>query len=222
MDLLIVIGRDMYELMLKKTNNQTRIEIIENWAEINTITPEYRDTNNITIQYAGNIGKAQGVANFIECLYRSKNGNLKFDIWGSGNDIDNVTNKIGEYHLSNSITLKGTYSREEQQKVLNSCDISLVTLVQGMYGLGTPSKSYNIMSAGKPILYIGEKDTEIWRTVLENKIGYCFEPDNLSSIIDYLRNLSKSELIEMGKRARNIAETKYSKEIILNKFKQIV
>lgn len=144
------------------------------------------------------------------------------DIWGSGNDIDNIKEKIDNYNLNNTIHLKGTYSRNDQMKVLNSCDIALVTLVNGMYGLGTPSKSYNIMAAGKPILYIGDNGTEIWRVVEENNIGYCFEPGNFTEIISFLNNISKDDLLAKGNKARLLAENKYSKEIILNKFKQLV
>ena len=94
-----------------------------------------------------------------------------------------------------------------------------------MYGLGVPSKTYNILVAGKPILYIGEKGTEIWRTVEDNHIGYCFEPDDRSGIVGLIKSLSDkniSQLIEMGKKARMVAEYNYSKNAILKKFLEVI
>lgn len=49
--------------------------------------------------------------------------------------------------------------RSQQNDFLNACDIGIVTLNDGMYGLGVPSKSYNIWAAGKPILYIGDDNS---------------------------------------------------------------
>ena len=123
--------------------------------------------------------------------------------------------------MQQQVKFNGPYSRSLQQEVLNDSDLSLVTLVKGMYGLGVPSKTYNILAAGKPILYIGEKNTEIWLTVEENKIGYCFEPQDSEGIISFLRHLGKADipvLKEMGQKARELAFRKYSKSAILEKF----
>ena len=51
--------------------------------------------------------------------------------------------------------------REKQNIFLNACDIALVTLNAKMYGLGVPSKSYNILAAGKPFMFIGNPKSEI-------------------------------------------------------------
>lgn len=81
-----------------------------------------------------------------------------------------------------------------------------------MYGLGTPSKAYNILASGRPILFLGPKDSEIDLMVKENGIGYCEWP----SIWDL------DKLTAMGARARNIAERKYSEDIILQKFCDVI
>ena len=94
-----------------------------------------------------------------------------------------------------------------------------------MFGLGVPSKSYNIMAASKPILFIGDLESEIAQTVKENNIGFCFAPNDCNGIIAFLKNLekiSKKKLSEMGQRASSLSKTKYSESEILNKFKNIV
>ncbi len=224
-DQLIAIGRDMKEILSIKTKGRTSISIIENWADITNIHPRPQSSNfndKIVIQYAGNIGKAQGVSNIVDFIKDANNPKLIFEVWGNGSVIDNVKEKIVSYNLSEKVSLKGTYLRSEQDRVLSHCDIAIVTLVEGMYGLGTPSKSYNILAAGKPILYIGEKNTEIWLMVEEYNIGFCFLPSDNNGIIHFLSTVSKEQLNEMGVRARKLAEQRYSKEIILNKFCDII
>ena len=42
--------------------------------------------------------------------------------------------------------------RSEQGEFLNACDVSILSLVPGMLGLAVPSRTYNLMAAGKPII----------------------------------------------------------------------
>lgn len=228
-DQLISIGRDMTDLMEKKIANYSQrpsIVVIENWGDEKSITPvDTSLTDTVRIQYAGNIGKAQGVGDFVDVLNKTDNKSLLFNIWGSGSAEDEIKEKVSLLGMEKQVRFNGPYSRKQQQEVLNDSDISLVTLVKGMYGLGVPSKTYNILAAGKPVLYIGEKNTEIWLTVEENKIGYCFEPDDKEGLISFLKTIDLSllqELKEMGKRARKLVEDKYSKEVILARFLEYV
>lgn len=228
-DLLISIGRDMSEILerkCKRFKHQPRIEVIENWADVINIIPKDREVGNkVVIQYAGNIGNAQGVGEFVDVLHDAGCENIEFSIWGTGGGETGVKEKVAEYGMQNLVTFNGLYFRSQQNDVLNDCDMALVRLVEGMYGLGVPSKSYNILAAGKPILYIGEKGTEIWRMLDENGNGVCFEPNDTDGLRKYLQALdvnSIAKLKEMGQISRRLAEEKYSEEIILKKFVVLV
>lgn len=228
-DLLISIGRDMSEVLACKCNkyaHKPSIEIIENWGDVVGIYPRPRPiSDKIIIQYAGNIGNAQGVGEFVEALHESMCQNIEFSIWGTGSAENTIKEQVSKLGLKNRVTFNGPYMRSQQNEVLNKCDIALVRLVKGMYGLGVPSKTYNILSAGKPILYIGDKDTEIWRVLEENNNGFYFEPSDNEGLCAFLRSLSIDslpKLQEMGEISRRLAENKYSKDVILNKFKELI
>ena len=227
-DCLIVLGRDMRQIMkskLGKNQNNTKIEIIENWAEndIAQLNPMNK-SKNIVIQYAGNIGRVQGLKSFIQQYAEAMNPIVSLELWGDGA----MRKELEEYAKENdvqNIFWGGKYSRSQQNEIFGRCDISLVTLSDGMFGLGVPSKSYNIMAASKPILFIGDLESEIAQTVKENNIGFCFAPNDCNGIIAFLKNLekiSKKKLSEMGQRASSLSKTKYSESEILNKFKNIV
>lgn len=227
-DCLIVLGRDMRQIMkskLGKNQNNTKIEIIENWAEndIAQLNPVNK-SKNIVIQYAGNIGRVQGLKSFIQQYAEAMNPIVSLELWGDGA----MRKELEEYAKENdvqNIFWGGKYSRSQQNEIFGRCDISLVTLSDGMFGLGVPSKSYNIMAASKPILFIGDLESEIAQTVKENNIGFCFAPNDCNGIIAFLKNLekiSKKKLSEMGQRASSLSKTKYSESEILNKFKNIV
>lgn len=122
-----------------------------------------------------------------------------------------------------NIEIYGKYSRSEESEIVNNCDIALVLLNSAMFGLGVPSKTYNNMAAGKPILFIGPKNSEIYNEVKNNDIGYAFSFDDKQKIMDFLEHLSTSDrtiLKETGVRARQRAVKVYSKEKILKEYQK--
>ena len=91
-------------------------------------------------------------------------------------------------------------------KFIQRCDIGIVSLSKGMFGLGVPSKSYQLLSSGKPILFIGEPDSEISDLVVENNIGWSLNISNQDDIINFFNNLSgieRESLISMGRKSRS-------------------
>lgn len=227
-DLFIALGRDMKDLLqqkVRKYNSKPNIEIIENWADIINIFPcERIHDGKIIIEYAGNIGRGQGLQSFITNFVAAANPILQFSLYGTGSAEDSLKQYVSDRHIE-SISFNGSYFRSQQNEVLNACDIALVTLAEGAYGIGVPSKTYNIMASGKAILYIGHPESEIALLVKEKNIGFVYAPEDSNEILSFLANLNHSKLVEiqeMGKRARKIAEEEYAKEIILEKFKRIV
>ncbi|OUO52388.1 hypothetical protein B5F77_08550 [Parabacteroides sp. An277] len=233
-DTLIVLGRDMKEVMKKKlgaNKRNTDIQIIENWAETDYIMPNktknldmFLANPKIDVQYAGNIGRVQGLINFLHIIKSIENPCLRFSFWGEGACKQEMMKYVEEKKIHNVYFFKG-YTRNEQSSVLNNCDIAIVLLAKGMYGLGVPSKSYNIMAAGKPILFIGDTNSEIALEIKDNKIGFCFESEDSKGICSFFQNLGEQKLSllsEMGKRARCLAEEKYSAQKILDKFMQVI
>jgi glycosyltransferase involved in cell wall biosynthesis len=233
-DHLIVLGRDMKDIIYKKVNRYHKynlISIVPNWADTLQIMPGNRTMslrqnldleNKIVLQYAGNIGRVQGLEAIIEAFKISENKELHLLIHGSGALVPFIRNYIKTNQLSN-VSLFGSYSRKDQNEILNSCDIAIVSLSSGMYGLGVPSKSYHILSAGKPILFLGDSRSEISCLVTEEGVGWSIEPNNQKELVDFFKNLKKDNLdqyINMGLKARLLVEEKYDEKIVLRNFQE--
>lgn len=205
-DRLIVLGRDMENVIRRKVerfHNKQKIAVIENWADVEGIVPQPFHHDKIILQYAGNIGRVQCLDKIIAQLPE----NVEFHLYGTGSMEDKLK-AMNHPH----VFFHGPYFRSQQNEVLASCDIAVVTLQEGMYGLGVPSKTYNILASGRPVMYFGPKDSEIDLLVKEKKVGFCGWP----------ASWSKDDLTEMGMRARELAVKEYSKEIILNKFLNLI
>ena len=198
-DRLIALGRDMAEVLRKKAGEGARIEIIENWAEVETIKPLPFPEGPIKLGYAGNIGRVQGLDKLVDELPEG----IELHFYGTGAMEDSLK-RLGK----DNVFFHGPYFRSRQTEVLGACHIAVVTLSEGMYGLGVPSKAYNIMAAGRPILYFGPPAGEIGLMVRENGIGYLGWPEKWD----------REEMEEMGNRARELAENVFGKSAILEKF----
>lgn len=209
-DQLIALGRDMHQVLVKKVEKgskgkevATKIAIIENWADIDSIKPQPMPKGKIMLEYAGNIGRVQGLDKIIEQLPED----VELHLYGTGS----MENQLKEMNHPN-VYFHGSYFRSQQNDILAACHIAIVTLQEGMYGLGVPSKTYNILASGRAIIFFGPKNSEIDMLVREEGIGYCGWPEKWD----------KEELKTMGKKARELAEREYSKEIILNKYIQAI
>lgn len=229
-DVIISIGRDMADVIKAKISGAwPDVQVIENWADIEGVWPIRRELSRIgkwglseklVVQYAGNLGRAQGISELMRILSRIRNDNVHFVISGAGVQMDNI-----KANPLSFVTLQPPFARDEQSVVLGSCDIGLVTLGRGMYGLGVPSKAYNLMAAGKPILFIGPRDSEIFRLVKENEIGWAFdwdEPERYETFLNTLRFEDLNQLQALGIKARAIAESRYCKTSLLDRLSQVV
>lgn len=201
-DKLLALGRDMAEVLRSKVVRQAHqpiVTIVENWGDVENIHPLPFPDGPIKLEYAGNIGRVQGLEKLVDELPKD----VEIHFYGTGA----MEKTLKEKGLPN-VFFHGPYFRSQQEEVLGAAHVSVVTISEGMYGLGVPSKTYNIMAAGRPIIYFGPENGEIGLLIKEKGIGYIGWPEKWDL----------EELKAMGTRARAVAEIEYSKEVILNKF----
>lgn len=222
---LIVLGRDMKALFKQKLNYQEdQITVIPNWADTSTIYPILSSpSSQVKLQFAGNFGRLQGLIPLLKAISKAKNESLAVDFMGTGAMLASMQSLVLKEQLDR-VNILPPFKRNQQLTVLNNCDACLVSLSSGMRGLGVPSKTYNILAAGKPIIYIGDADSEIAILIDEYNIGWKFADfgEELISFLQSLNEQLKLEMADKGKNARNLALTQYKKEKVLNTYTQLI
>ena len=81
------------------------------------------------------------------------------------------------------------------------------------------------MAVGKPILFIGDLQSEIALLIKEHDIGYCFDAKDRDGIRNFLLRLDLDQLFflkEKGLKARRLVEDNFSEAKILDKYIQIL
>ena len=204
-----------------------RIVVITNWADLDLIRPGSRTdnpllleaglTDKFVVEYAGNMGYPNDMEGLLACAQQlAAHEEIHFLLLGGGAKRAWVKQAISERSLNNVTLLTGR-PRTEQQVFLNVCDVSVVSLVRGMVGVSVPSRMYNIMAAGKPIVAVTEDDSELAKVVREERIGWIVpphDPSRLAAAIEAARS-DPVALAAMGQRVRLAVESKYSEQRVL-------
>lgn len=233
---IIVVGRDMADKIKEKSAGlDPCIEYIPNWAELETVEPRPRDGNellaalgietDLVLLYAGNLGYPNDIESILkaaEILAKSKAA-VHFLFVGDG-----VKRRLVEAAVSGknngNITYIGPKPRSEQSIFLNACDAGLVALVRGMLGVSMPSRTYNLLAAGRPILAITEPGSEIERTVTEASAGWCVEPGNPQALANKILEIlaEREKLPEMGRRAREAAVGRFGLAMAIARYREVL
>lgn len=228
---VIVMGRDMRDLFTKKTAGlDLTIVTIPNWADLGAIHPTPRETNPLldelgllnrfVLLYAGNIGHPTDVETIIECVARLRDRpDIHFLFIGDGSKKAWLATQIENRSLENA-TLLDYQPRSTQNIFLNACDVGLVALIKGMKGTAMPSRTYNIMAAGKPVLAIAEAGSELALVVEEDSIGYRTDPGDADAFKRTVLQLVENREVctDMGHRAREAAIAKYSPQTACERY----
>jgi colanic acid biosynthesis glycosyl transferase WcaI len=234
-DCIVALGRDMKALILKKLGSRAdHVIIIPNWADIDSVIPtpktdnpllrELRLADKFVVQCAGNMGRAQGIENMFAAAGLLKDEpDISFLFVGSGARRPWMENEAQNKNLGN-VALLNQRPRSDQSLFLNACDIAMVSLLKGMNGEGVPSRMYNIMAAGKPVIVIANYDSESAMVVMEEGIGWVVPPDRPEQLANAIMSARSDpeRLARMGRRARRAAETKYSRDIIVEAYKALI
>lgn len=88
--------------------------------------------------------------------------------------------------------------------------MAIISFVKGMAGASVPSRMYNIMSAGKPILGVADGESELARVISEENIGWVVAPGSPERIAQTIMeaNANRPQLQKMSVRRCSINITR--------------
>ena len=220
---IIVVGRDMKELMERKTEGfNSSIVTIPNWADLELVEPTDRGDNPLlrelgiedkfVFMYAGNIGHPTDIETIIDCAEMLKGDErFHFVFVGAGAKKPWLDSAVSTRSLKN-VSVLGQRPRTEQSVFLNACDVGLISLIDKMWGTAMPSRTYNILAAGKPILALTEEGSELARVIDEEGVGWHIPPGDAALLRDLVLKSyeQRCEFPQMRERSRSAALQKYS------------
>jgi glycosyltransferase involved in cell wall biosynthesis len=231
---IIALGRDMRELVQRKLPpGDDRIEIIPNWADTELVTPRSGEnrilhelglTGKFVVNYAGNMGRSHNLEAIVECADALRNReDIHFLLSGSGAKKDWLVRAISEMKLSN-VTIADRRPRGDLPELLTAGDVALIPFVFGMAGVSVPSRLYNMLAAGMPILALADPQSEVGLVVNEEVVGVVIPPENIPAFQQAILGMVLHPKIrqDMGQRARQAAESKYQFSRVIEQYCQVM
>jgi glycosyltransferase involved in cell wall biosynthesis len=165
----------------------------------------------IKIVYAGLLGLAQGIFNLCKNLNFSEL-NAEFHIYGDGAEKDEIANYL-DNNFNKGIFLYPAVQREYIPQVLMKYDITIIPLIKPIFG-AIPSKIYEAMAAGLPIIFSGGGEGEY--IIEKYKIGWICSPSNFKDIKDTvlkIASMDKNKLLLMKENCINAAHQIFNRKI---------
>lgn len=227
---IVVISQGFRNEIVKKGISPNKVFIINSWVNIDRFNPEKVSDQKealglagcFVVLFLGTIGYAQGTENIIETAAMvSKQTGIKFLFIGGGVEKKMIMQKTLDLKINNVLFLPS----QPFQKIpsfINVGDVCLVHLLKRrLYKITIPSKTYEYMAMGKPIIMATQGEAA--SLVRDNNCGIVVKPEHPESlkraILDIYENPQKAK--KLGRNAR-IASLKYSEEILVTKYKEVV
>jgi glycosyltransferase involved in cell wall biosynthesis len=223
---IIVLSENMKErIVAKQSGLKDKITIIPSWVDPEQITPIPKQDNwfahehglvePFTVLYSGNMGRCHDMDTLFDAIVLLRHTPIQFVFIGSGEKRKHFQQGVADMGLHNCLFLP-YQSRENLPFSLTACDVSIVSVSEGMEGLVAPSKLYSALAAGRPIASICPQDSYLNEVFAQANCGHTVRNGDSQGLADYLYQLSQNPKLvkELGHSGREYCRHNYTSKKI--------
>jgi colanic acid biosynthesis glycosyl transferase WcaI len=104
-----------------------------------------------------------------------------------------------------------------------SSDVQVSLYKNGAATESFPSKVYEIMASGRPLLASAEGDSEVESVVNTSGCGVCVRPGNTAQLAEAILNLYRNPSLctTMGRLGRQYAEENHSMRVAVSRYNDL-
>lgn len=220
---LIVIGRDMAQLVRTKLNRRSAVlmTLIPHWADSAYVYPVSRATNRFVqeqgltdrfvVQYAGRMGRAHNLEPLVAAAQALQGTNALFQFIGDGAKRAVLEQQVQALGLTN-VQFLPYQPYETLAQTLSAADLAVVCLEDAVTGASVPSKTYGILACARPLLALVDPASEIGQLVQESGCGLVLGAATGQQVADTIRTLmaDPQRLTAMGQRGYQTFQQHYT------------
>jgi len=231
LDAIVVIGRDMSAKLLEyKTVTPAKIDLIPNWA---TLPAQYQEPDpgngyrkpfngRFVVAMSGNAGFTHDPVSVFEAAkILGTKRNIAFMLSGEGVGWTKLKEMQAASPLEN-VALVERVADADLEDFLCAGDVWIIPYRKGNTGVSVPSRIYNLLAIGRPIIICSEPDAEAAMLVREEDIGWVVPPEDPHALASAVGEAASSpETREKGRRAVRVA-ARYSRQIALRAYEDLM
>jgi colanic acid biosynthesis glycosyl transferase WcaI len=232
LDAIITIGRDVEMLLLAYKNIESRkIRFIPNWVLLpigyrEIATDNFfrrRFTGKLVVGLSGNLGFTHSAGTVYEAarlLSDEKDIHFLLSGWGSG--WKHLTELHEKAPLDN-ITLVDRVPESDLEEFLSAADAWIIPYRRNVAGVSVPSRIYNLLAVGRPVIVTAEANSEAALILKEEDIGWVVRPEDPLDLAEAIRaaGADRAETLAKGHRAARAARN-YTYDRAIASYRKII
>ena len=239
-DRIVVLSRDMAQVLIEAGVPQQSITIIPNWIDTTRLRPIKVDNafrsrlqiaDRFVVMYSGNLGLCQDLDTILEAAALLRDHpRVLFTLIGDGARRRALENLAIERQLTNVRFLD--YQPFDQLSVsLSAADLHLVPVDARVSRFLMPSKLYGALASATPILAIAPLDSELARIVTDEQVGRAVPPGHPQALAEAILSFAEphavagqtvADVTNCGHRARALVEREYTLHRSADRFRQLL
>lgn len=218
---------DSMAAFLQRVAPQARVAVAHNWSDdfppgSEDLREELNLGDRFVVGYSGNLGRAHPIEGLLGAAERLRgHARIHFLFSGGGSNLTRLKSEIAARSLPNW-TLLPYQPAERLPALLRTADLHLTVLDSALEGLVLPSKLYGVLSAGRPVLHLGDPGGEIARILAAHGCGWTVPAMDAAGISTLLERLAQSDEAQAAATQARAAYTNYSRDAALARWSDIV
>ncbi|MCK1652650.1 glycosyltransferase family 4 protein [Bradyrhizobium sp. 149] len=207
---VITIGRDAERPLLSYSGmTRNKIRFIPNWATL-VVAPRPVTADNpfrkalsarFVVGLSGNLGFTHDPEIVFEAarLLRAE-PDIHFLLSGWGIGFERLKQLQAEANLPN-VSFVARVEDAELEAFLTAANLWIIPYRKDVAGVSVPSRFYNLLAVGRPVVLVSEPEAEAALTVVENGLGWVVAPGRADQLAEAIRGASCSDGVTIAERA---------------------
>ena len=234
-DAVTTIDQVFYDTIVDRFEDRSKLHIIPNFVDtdlyksgVSTAKLDkslFPENDNIKLLYAGNIGWAQDWKPLVKLAEKTRNLPVEYFLIGMGKMRSWVEEQKQTLGLD-KLHILDYQPRHLMPAILAYSDLQYIFMTPESEGMGFPSKVYTIMACGRPLLVCSGENTPIVNFLKPIGCAKLITDHDLDRKTDemtqWLAGMTREKLREMGAKGEAVVKAEYAKEIVTNKYVELV
>jgi glycosyltransferase involved in cell wall biosynthesis len=228
-DAVIAIGDDMAEQLVANGARVPRVHVVPNGAaqvphradpdDYAKVIKEVRRDFGFVALHGGNIGYGGAFGSLIKA-WTTVPDECALTFVGDGAMRRQLEAAAAG---SKNVSFIDRIAPDEFAAAATACELQVVTVRRGVEGLMVPTKLYDALVTGRPVLAVADEKSDVVRVVRRHRCGLIADPDNPREITAAVRWATehRDELAAMGQRASEVVPL-YARDTMMKRIVEIV
>ncbi|MHB0786534.1 glycosyltransferase family 4 protein [Bradyrhizobium sp. 5.13L] len=227
---VITIGRDAERPLLSYSGmRRSKIRFIPNWATLvpapRPVTPDNPFRKALSARFivglSGNLGFTHDPEVVFEAARLLKDeADIHFLLSGWGIGFERLKQLQAAANLCN-VSFVGRVEDGELEAFLAAADLWIIPYRKNVAGVSVPSRFYNLLAVGRPVVLVSEPEAEAALTVVESRLGWVVPPGRADRLAEAIRAASRSDDGTMAARAVKAA-SRFDRTTAMNAYAALI